>query len=138
MSARILLVACTLSLGAITFTAGAQQANKVPVVGLIGPGPHDPVVEGLRQGLRELGYMEGRNISFEFRTDEGQADRLPRLAQELVQLNVDVIVVLNTPAALAVKRALVLAGPADNVIGMPGDRFAIAVRVGRSKSIAAI
>src|SRR5215475_3251898 len=59
----------------------------------------------LREGLRELGYVEGQNIVFEFRSAEGKLDQLPRLAAELVRLKVDVIVALYVPCALAVKHA---------------------------------
>jgi putative ABC transport system substrate-binding protein len=59
----------------------------------------------LREGLRELGYVEGQNIAFEFRSAEGKLDRLPQLASELVRLRVDVIVALYTPCALAAKQA---------------------------------
>ena len=57
------------------------------------------------EALRELGYIEGQNIQFEFRSDEGQMSRLPELAAELVRLKVDVIVPWFTPAAVAVKQA---------------------------------
>jgi putative ABC transport system substrate-binding protein len=59
----------------------------------------------LREGLRELGYLEGQNISFEFRSAEGRLDRLPELASELVRLKVDLIVALYVPSALAAKQA---------------------------------
>jgi putative tryptophan/tyrosine transport system substrate-binding protein len=59
----------------------------------------------LRDGLRELGYVEGQNIAFEFRSAEGNANRLPALAAELVRLKVDVIVALYVPCALAAKQA---------------------------------
>ena len=59
----------------------------------------------LREGLGELGYVEGRSIAFEFRSAEGKLDRLRELADELVRLKVDVIVALYVPCALAAKRA---------------------------------
>ena len=59
----------------------------------------------LREGLRELGYVEGQNIAFEFRSAEGKIDQLPELASELVRLKVDVIVALYVPCALAAKQA---------------------------------
>jgi putative tryptophan/tyrosine transport system substrate-binding protein len=59
----------------------------------------------LREGLRELGYVEGQNITFEFRSAEEKLDRLPELAAELVRLKVDVIVALYVPCALAAKQA---------------------------------
>ena len=57
------------------------------------------------KALRELGYVEGQNIAFEFRSAEGKADQLPLLAAELVRLKVDVIVALYVPCALAAKKA---------------------------------
>ena len=59
----------------------------------------------LHNGLRELGYVEGRNIAFEFRSAEGKLDRLPALAAELVEIKVDVIVALYVPCAIAAKQA---------------------------------
>ena len=70
--------------------------------------------------MRELGYVEGQTVRFEFRSDHGQADRLPELAAELVRLKVDVIVPWFTPAARAAKQAtreipIVMAGAGDPV-----------------------
>ena len=59
----------------------------------------------LQEGLRELGYVAGQNIEFDFRSADGKADRLPALAAELVRLKVDVIVALYVPSALAAKQA---------------------------------
>jgi len=82
------------------------QKDELSIVGLLSGGadPRDATVEAFRQGLRELGYVEGRNIRIEFRTAQGHIDRLPALAEELVLLKANVIVVGNAPAALAVKR----------------------------------
>jgi putative tryptophan/tyrosine transport system substrate-binding protein len=63
------------------------------------------LIEGLLQGLREHGYVEGQNIVIEYRWAEGRAERLPDLAAELVSLNVDVIVAGGTPGPLAAKHA---------------------------------
>ena len=103
---RRLLLALALCAFAST-SVWAQQANSIPVVGVLTltAGAADPFVEALRQGLRELGYAEGRNIKFEFRTAQDQAVRLPGLAEELVGINVDVIVVTNALAAQALRRA---------------------------------
>jgi putative ABC transport system substrate-binding protein len=116
---RSLCLAIALSLAVAATSAWAQQTNKIPVVGINHPGPDDPLVKALRQGLRELGYVEGRTIRFEFRTEQGHADRLPGIAQELIQLKVDVIVVTNTPAALAVKRATSTIPIVISLIGDP-------------------
>jgi putative ABC transport system substrate-binding protein len=79
--------------------ARAQQAAKVPVIGALVIGNVDPSQfwQLFRQGLRDLGYSEGQNIRFEFRSAEGEAGRLPELADELVRLNVDMIVTWFTP-----------------------------------------
>jgi putative ABC transport system substrate-binding protein len=63
------------------------------------------VHEAFRQGLRDLGYVEGRNVVIEYRDAEGKLERFPALAAALVALKVDVIVTGNTPAALAAKQA---------------------------------
>src|SRR5213593_1459333 len=86
--------------------ARAQQA-KVARIGAIylGIADGESFKKELREGLRELGYVEGRNIAFEFRSAEEKLDRLPALAAELVRLNVDVIVALYVPCALAAKQA---------------------------------
>ncbi len=101
------LLAVTLSLTIAATQAWTQQTNKMPNVGYLAlaADPDDPIVEAWRQGLRELGYVEGRTIKVEFRTAQGHPDRLPRLAGELVQLNVDVIFVANTLGAQALRRA---------------------------------
>src|SRR6266568_6456288 len=87
--------------------AEAQQAAKVPRIGYLSPNlaANPPQHEAFRQGLRDLGYAEGRNVVIEYRSAEGKFERLPALAAELVALKVDVIVTSETPAALAAKRA---------------------------------
>ncbi len=96
-------VILTLSLLWPPLAAAAPQLAKIPRVGLL---DYMPFWEPFLEGLRELGYVEGQNIALEYRPTEGQADRLPDLAAELVRLNVDVIVtVSSTPATLAAKRA---------------------------------
>jgi len=104
---RRLLLAFALYLAFATTSVWAQQSNRIPVLGVLTltAGAADPFVETLRQGLRERGYMEGRNIRVEFRTAQDDADRLPGLAGELVHLNADVIVVTNALAAQALRRA---------------------------------
>jgi len=88
--------------------AGAQQAATVARIGylsvnLVASAPQQH--EAFRQGLRDLGYVEGRNVVIEYRDAEGKPERLPALAAELVALKVDVIVAGSTPNALAAKQA---------------------------------
>jgi putative tryptophan/tyrosine transport system substrate-binding protein len=88
--------------------ARAQQPGKVARIGFLGSasasGSTGPV-EALRAGLRDRGYHEGQNISIEFRWAEGDYNRLPGLAAELVQLNIDILITHGTPGILAAKRA---------------------------------
>jgi putative ABC transport system substrate-binding protein len=94
MGRCLLLLSLTLQLVLLATATWAQPANTLPVVGvlMVTAGPHDGQVEALRTGLRELGYVDGRNIRIEYRGAQGQADRLPRLAEELVRLKVDALV----------------------------------------------
>ena len=87
--------------------AEAQQAAKVARVGVLSSGSrgHLAVFDPFRQGLRDLGYVEGKNIAIEYRFAEGKPERLPDLAAELIRLNVDVIFTINTPASKAAKNA---------------------------------
>jgi len=85
-----------------------QPASNMPRIGFLGvstPVAWAPRVDALRTGLRDLGYVEGKTIAIEFRFAEGQYDRLPELAAELVRLKVDVIVTHSVPGALAAKQA---------------------------------
>jgi len=82
----------------------AQQPRKMPRIGVLWPNP-PATFEFLRQGLSDFGYVQGRNIEFEFRWAEGKLDQLPKLAAELVRLQVDVIVTLAPQATLAAKQA---------------------------------
>jgi putative tryptophan/tyrosine transport system substrate-binding protein len=83
------------------------QPSKVARIGVlyIGLADAESFKKELRDGLRELGYVEGQNIAFEFRSAEGKLDRLPELASDLVRLKVDLIVALYVPSALAAKQA---------------------------------
>src|SRR6266702_7263765 len=83
------------------------QPPKVARIGAlyIGLADSQSFTKELREGLRELGYIEGQNIAFEFRSAEGKLDRLPGLAAELVQLKVDVVVTRYVPPSLAAKHA---------------------------------
>src|SRR6185503_15231972 len=95
MRGLTLAVSITLVLGGLfsPVAAEAQQAAKVPrigfLVGNLAPNPH--LREAFPQGLRDLGYVEGRNVVIEYRDAEGKLERLPALAAELVALKVDVI-----------------------------------------------
>ena len=103
--------------------AEAQQAGKVYRVGFLGNSSaalEANLVGPFREGLHELGYVEGRNIVIEYRWAEGKYERFPALIAELAALNVDVIVTAGTPAALAVKRTtpsipLVMAAVGDPI-----------------------
>jgi putative ABC transport system substrate-binding protein len=91
-------------------TTAAQPSEKLPRVGYLSRGAHsDPVLqrnlEAFRQGLRELGYVDGQNIAIESRWTEGKDDRLPALAADLVRSKVDVIVVGSGPSTQAAQQA---------------------------------
>jgi putative ABC transport system substrate-binding protein len=93
---------------AAPLAAEAQPTGKVPRVGFLTAFARSDVPqwrEGFRKGLRDFGYTEGRNIVIEYRYAEGRPERLPRLAAELVRLNMDVIAAETTPASLAVQHA---------------------------------
>ena len=93
---------------AVGLSVEAQQAKKVPRIGVLwlySPAIASPFAEAFRQGLRELGYVEGKSIVIEYRHAEGKYDRLPSLAAELVRLNVDIIVTASTQAAQAGQQA---------------------------------
>jgi putative ABC transport system substrate-binding protein len=113
-----------LTVSLITFApAEAQQPGKLYRIGylMVGfPSGSAPLLGAFRQGMRELGYIEQKNFVVEPRWSEGKNDRLPALAAELVQLNVDVIVAAPTPPALAAQQAtrtmpIVVAHMSDHV-----------------------
>ncbi len=107
MAIKTLIVLVGLALASVRF-AEAQQTGKVPRIGFLSAGSFSSTrstVEAFRQGLRELGYIEGKNIVVEYRSGEGKPERLPDLAAELIRLKVDVIVTQSTPAAVAAKNA---------------------------------
>jgi putative tryptophan/tyrosine transport system substrate-binding protein len=114
----ITLIGCAAT--SIPITARAQR-SATAVVGVLSPeGPRTGNVNGLVLGLRELGYVEGRNIRFEYRFSEGRFDRLSELAADLVRLNVDVIVAFVTQATEAAKKQtstipIVMVGVSDPV-----------------------
>ena len=108
ISRRALLGALAGSLLAAPLAAEAQQAGKVWRIGYLDQGSADrnkPYLEAFQQGLRDLGWVAGKNVVFEARFAEGKTDRLPALAAELVRLKVELIATSSTPAALAAKQA---------------------------------
>jgi putative tryptophan/tyrosine transport system substrate-binding protein len=103
--------------------ARTQQAGKIPRIGFLGPAAsadNSARLAGLRQGLRDLGYVEGMNIIIDYRWAEGNYERLQELAADLVRSNVDVILTSGTPGSLAAKRTtttipIVMANAGDPV-----------------------
>ncbi len=147
MMGRTLLFALALLLSAAA--AHAQQAATVHRIGvLLHHGAPPGFLEAFRAGLHDLGYLEGKNISLELRNAEGKNDRLAALADELVRFRVDVILALNTPAALAARKATAtipiviarvtdpvrsglvssLARPGGNVTGLSFNNSELAVK----------
>jgi putative ABC transport system substrate-binding protein len=105
---RAFIGALTGGLLTVPITVHAQPAGKVYRIGYLSAGSgtlSSPYTTAFRQGLRELGWIEGQSIVIEYRSAEGQLERLPTLAAELVRLKLDVIVATPTPAALAAKSA---------------------------------
>ena len=95
---------------ALAVTVEAQQPKKVPRIGFLSAASSSAIsarVEAFRQGLRELGYADGKNILIEWRFAEGKSDRLPSLAAELVRLKVDVIVAEAPTSTRSAKQATV-------------------------------
>jgi putative tryptophan/tyrosine transport system substrate-binding protein len=88
----------------VSFPAGAQEPKKVPRIGILSPGSGSRDIDAFRQGLRELGYVEGQNIVLEYRWAAGNEDRLPTLAAELLHMNVDLIVATTPRGAHAAQR----------------------------------
>ena len=101
--------------------AHALGTTKVPRIGYLGysaPSLERHLIEVFQQGLRSIGYVDGQSVTIEYRSAEGVLERLPAISNELVGLNVDVIVTLATPGALAAKQAtntvpIVVAAMAD-------------------------
>ncbi len=104
----MLSLVVAISIFAAPLATAAQPAEKVQRIGYLSAGSATSsprAVEAFRQGLRELGWVEGQNIVIEYRRAEGRFDRLPDLAAELVRLKVDVFVAGPTPVAVAAKKA---------------------------------
>jgi ABC-type uncharacterized transport system substrate-binding protein len=118
------MVTLTISILMAPLVTDAQPAGKVYRIGWLSPGfprpDRDPPVDAFRQGLRELGYVEGQNLVMEYRGAEGQDERLPALAAELARLPVEVIVAVGTAATRAAQHAtrtlpIVMTGTPDPV-----------------------
>ncbi len=108
--ARVFSIVFVVVLLAVGVIAEAQQPTKVPRIGFLGGGSASANagrIEAFRQGLRELGYVEGKNIVIEHRWAEGKLDRLPALAAELVRLKVDIIVSAGPTVTRVAKEATV-------------------------------
>jgi putative tryptophan/tyrosine transport system substrate-binding protein len=120
MIGTILIWLLTTVLLATVSSTEAQQAKKVHRLGVLNLAGVTFQREAFLQGLSELGYVEGKNITIEYRSAEGKYDQLPDLVAELVRLKVDVILTQSTPAAVAAKNAtttipIVMAGGSDPV-----------------------
>ena len=118
MDRRTFISGITCGLLTAPLAAEAQPAGKIPRVGILAQ--NSPLWEDFRQGLRDLGYVEGRTIVIEYRWGEGSDERFPRLAADLARLGADVIVTWGTPATLAAKNAtntipIVMAASGDPV-----------------------
>src|SRR5436309_1557001 len=119
------LVTFTLSLLTAPLAATAQPRGKIARVGVLEPTPQQhpaPCIFAFQQGLRDLGYVEGQTVLFDYRYGEGQADRLPALARELIQRTPDVLWTHSNPGALAAKQATttipIVVGVATDLVAM--------------------
>jgi putative ABC transport system substrate-binding protein len=120
---RAFISGITLGLLSPPLALEAQPAGKVYRIGMLertSPAINAANLDAFRQGLRDLGYVEGKNFVIEYRSADGRDERFPGLAAELVRLKVDLIVTRGTPAALAAKHAtgtipVVITGLADPV-----------------------
>jgi putative tryptophan/tyrosine transport system substrate-binding protein len=105
---RRAVIALVAAAGVWPLAVRAQQAGKVYRIGILEAVPaarNSANLDALRKGLRDLGYVEGRNLIVEYRSADGLADRFPGLVSELVNLKVDLIVARGTPATMATKNA---------------------------------
>jgi len=120
---RKLLISLGASALAAPLAAFAQQRGKVWRIGFLGAASASGMarrMDALRTGLRDLGYVEGKNLVIEYRWAEGKYERFPELAADLVRLKVDVIVTHGNPGIIAAKNAtstlpIVMAASADPV-----------------------
>jgi putative ABC transport system substrate-binding protein len=125
MDRRTFIGGIATGLLAAPLAAPAQQVGKVYRIGILETIPasqNAAKLDALRKGLRDLGYVEGRNLIIEYRSADGRAERFPDLASELVRLKVDLIVTRGTPAAKAVKSAT---GTIPVVMAAMGEPLAV-------------
>src|SRR5256712_11022592 len=121
MTRRTFLCGWTLGTFPAPLAAETQQAGKGPRIGWLSTSAPGPFDTAFRQGLRELGYVEGQNITIEWRWVRGEFDRLPAVVSELLSLKVDIILAGGTPAALATQK-MTAAIPTVMVAGIdPGQ-----------------
>ena len=126
ISRGVLAVALALALLAGPGSAGAQAPERNARVGLLAPVSRGEDVEGFLAGMRDLGYVEGRNLVVEYRVAGGKIERLDDLLAELIRLKVDVIVTGGTPAGLAAKRARTTIPVVIGAIGDPVESGVVA------------
>src|SRR5215467_14566336 len=127
MKRKITVLALCAVLFALSLPAEAQQARKIPRIGYLTSVGSSR--EAFLQGLRDLGYVEGKNVLIESRDAEGRLDRIPALVNELVQQKVDVIVASNNVAILAANKAtqaipIVMVSSVDPVVAGYVDSLA--------------
>lgn len=107
----------------------AQQAGKVPIIGVLESTPpalSQPIREAFRQGLEQHGWVDGRNVIIEYRSADGRSERFPELAAELVRLNVSVIVVAGEPMIMAARQATATIPIVMAAVGDPVGRGCVA------------
>src|SRR5215831_4236776 len=130
MKAKIIVYALlALILTTIHLAEAQQPAGKIPRIGFLTGGGNPFSFEAFRQGLQNLGYIEGKNIVIEYRSAEGDQERIAGLVTELVQLKVDVLIITSSPGVRAAKQAtktipLVILTQADPVAAGPIDSLA--------------
>jgi putative ABC transport system substrate-binding protein len=106
---------------ACSFPAQAQQPKKIPRIGILSLGKGNPTIDAFRQGLHELGWVDGENIALEYRWAEGNEDLLPILAAELIRINVDIILATTPRAANAAHKLTKSIPIVLTVIAAPGQ-----------------
>jgi putative tryptophan/tyrosine transport system substrate-binding protein len=100
--------------------AARAQQGKMPVIGIlasVSPAPYAPFIAAIKEGLRQTGYVEGRNVAIEYRWAEGQYDRLPQLASELVESGVAVMILVGGGATTTAAKAATATIPIVVVMG---------------------